>query len=31
MILDKLAASARVRVDRLKGERPLESVRALLL
>ncbi|VYU60431.1 Indole-3-glycerol phosphate synthase [Eubacterium limosum] len=27
MILDKLAASARVRVDRLKGERPLESVR----
>lgn len=27
MILDKLAASARVRVDRLKAERPLESVR----
>lgn len=27
MILDKLAASARVRVERLKGERPLESVR----
>lgn len=27
MILDKLAASARVRVDRLKVERPLESVR----
>lgn len=27
MILDKLAASARVRVDRLKGERPLERVR----
>ena len=27
MILDKLAASARVRVDRLKGERPVESVR----
>ncbi len=33
MILDKLAASARVRVDRLKAERPLESVReeALLI
>lgn len=27
MILDKLAASARVRVDRLKAERPLESVK----
>ncbi|WP_270505077.1 indole-3-glycerol phosphate synthase TrpC [Eubacterium limosum] len=27
MILDKLAASARVRVDRLKAERSLESVR----
>lgn len=27
MILDKLAASARVRVERLKAERPLESVR----
>lgn len=27
MILDKLSASARVRVDRLKAERPLESVR----
>ncbi len=27
MILDKLAASARARVDRLKAERPLESVR----